>query len=73
MQLNGLGTLTVRDIWVFDNVVAALTSDGNINYWEKPMVLGAAKARLEVRAMSSTQAPGNFNLLAWDMSPSADS
>lgn len=54
MQLNGLGTLTVRDIWVFDNVVAALTSDGNINYWEKPMVLGAAKARLEVRAMSST-------------------
>ncbi len=54
MQLNGLGTLTVRDIWVFDNVVAALTSDGNINYWEKPMVLGAAKARLEIRAMSST-------------------
>ena len=54
MQLNGLGTLTVRDIWVFDNIVAALTSDGNINYWEKPMVLGAAKARLEIRAMSST-------------------
>ncbi len=54
MQLNGLGTLTVRDIWVFDNVVAALTSDGNINYWEKPMVLGAAKARLEIREMSST-------------------
>ena len=54
MQLNGLGTLTVRDMWVFDNVVAALTSDGNINYWEKPMVLGAAKARLEIREMSST-------------------
>ena len=54
MQLNGLGTLTVRDIWVFDNVVAALTSDGNINYWEQPMVLGAAKARLEIRARSST-------------------
>lgn len=67
MKVDGC-TVQVVDLWVFDDIVAAYGDNGQLYFFEKPMVLGGTRDPLPVvtadaKVVDITQ----YKFLAYDM------
>jgi len=76
MQLQNLPstptTLQLQNVWVFDILVVAAMNDGNLFYFEKPMILGSKQNPLLVNKIGKVILPNPSTFKGKDIAVAAD-